>query len=272
MKRLNSILGYNTKVVECVGKKLKDLLPNTDPWSGQPCGRQACILCGQDGDVKQNCRKRNVIYESKCELCNPRGEDKKKSFSLKDGRENPSIYVGETARSISERASEHLADYRSGAEESHILKHWETHHAGVGEPKFRFEVVKFCRDALTRQVGEATSKQAKAKAGYNRSGIARLTLKPEDDLASKSLDENERRASSRLAKSAEEGLQMMMNSALEQANKSGVKRLCHQDGARKAKKRRKLKHDVLEDWGLADTFLAAVQMLVLENQSSDLKW
>ena len=183
-KRLNTILGYNTKVVECVGKKLKDLLPNTDPWSGQPCGRQSCIPCGQNGDVKQNCRKRNVIYESKCEICNPNEEDKKKSSSLKDGRENPSIYVGETARSISERASEHWADYRSGAEESHILKHWKSHHAGVGEPKFRFKVVKFCRDALTRQVWEATGIFLRgitlnSKSGYNMIGIAKLTLNAE---------------------------------------------------------------------------------------------
>ena len=91
--RLNSILGYNTKVVECVGKKLKGLLPNTDPWSGHPCGREACILRG------------NTLY---------------------------------------------------------------------------------------------------SKAGYNRSGIARLTLKPEEYLANKSLDESERRATRRLAKSVEE--------------------------------------------------------------------
>ena len=64
--RLNPITGYITKIVECVGKKLKDILPNTNPWSGQECGRVACVPCKQKEEVKINCTKRNLIYESKC--------------------------------------------------------------------------------------------------------------------------------------------------------------------------------------------------------------
>ena len=71
-----------------------------------------------------------------------------------DGKSSPSIYVGETARSLCGRAAEHWSDWLSKVEDSHILKHWRLHHGGVGEPKFRFEVIRYCRDALSRQGGE----------------------------------------------------------------------------------------------------------------------
>ena len=108
-ERLRGITKYRTKIVEGVGRKLKDILPNTDPWSGQPCGRNECIPCQQEGDRKQNCKQRNIVYESKCEECNPKN---KKEVSLKDGREFSSIYVGESARSLSERVAEHWSDFR----------------------------------------------------------------------------------------------------------------------------------------------------------------
>ena len=62
--RLSRITKYRTKIVEGVGSKLKDLLSNTDPWRGMNCGRTGCVPCNQPGDVKLNCRKKNIIYES----------------------------------------------------------------------------------------------------------------------------------------------------------------------------------------------------------------
>ena len=79
--RTNKIVGFKTKIVEGVGTKLKQLLPNTNPWRGSNCGRD-CIPCSQPGDLKQDCRKRNVIYENKCTTCNP---DKEKG--QKDGKD-----------------------------------------------------------------------------------------------------------------------------------------------------------------------------------------
>ena len=60
-ERLRGITGYRTKILEGVGRKLKDMFSNADPWAGQPCGRQDCIPCQQEGDTKQNCRKK-MIY------------------------------------------------------------------------------------------------------------------------------------------------------------------------------------------------------------------
>ena len=87
-KRLQKILKYKTKIVEGVGNKLKDLLSCTDPWKGQECGRQNCVTCLQTGEKKQNCRKRNIIYESKCVECNPEVEKMKTAGEdLEDARD-----------------------------------------------------------------------------------------------------------------------------------------------------------------------------------------
>ena len=44
-RRLRPVVGYNTKIVEKAGRKLKNILPNTNPWKGQPCGRIDCTTC-----------------------------------------------------------------------------------------------------------------------------------------------------------------------------------------------------------------------------------
>ena len=94
---------------------------------------------------------------------------------------------GESARSLSERSMNHHKDLASKLDESHMLKHWQNSHGGVGKPEFRFQVVKYCRTALERQVGEATrialrGSTLNSKAGINRSGAARLSLRPKEML------------------------------------------------------------------------------------------
>ena len=87
---------------------------------------------------------------------------------------------------MAERTVEHWKDVSSKDEESHIKKHWTNKHSDEkGPPRFRFEVIKYCRSALERQIGEATRIALRknclnSKAGYNRSGVTRLTLKPEE--------------------------------------------------------------------------------------------
>ena len=46
-----------------------------------------------------------------------------------------------------------MLEYGAG-EDGHDGWH-QDHHHGQGEPRFRMEVIYFCRDALARQVGEA---------------------------------------------------------------------------------------------------------------------
>ena len=60
--------------------------------------------------------------------------------------EVPSIYVGETARSVKERAKEHWEDFKSKKSDSHIMKHWALHQNLVGEPNFIMKVVQYHRE------------------------------------------------------------------------------------------------------------------------------
>ena len=109
MERLKHIVGFNAKIVEKTGQKIRNTLSNNDPWKGIECGRMECLTCRQEEEQKLDCRKRSLIYENICEICNPR-EEKKKNNSwedLRDRRATPSIYVGETSRSICERSKNH---------------------------------------------------------------------------------------------------------------------------------------------------------------------
>ena len=81
-RKVNIIVVYKTKIMEGVGSKLKDLLPNNNPWKGEHCGRPSCIPCSHPGEVKQDCRKRSIIYENTCQICNP-----------EDGKDRGRMYV-----------------------------------------------------------------------------------------------------------------------------------------------------------------------------------
>ena len=60
--RLARACGYRIRMVELSGTPLQRLLPNTNPWAGQPCGRAGCFTCGQGDEVIQDCKKRNVLH------------------------------------------------------------------------------------------------------------------------------------------------------------------------------------------------------------------
>ena len=186
--RLSGMLGFRTKIVERGGTSLKDLLPNTNPWAGSSCGRTDCVTCNQGVEEIPDCTRRSLVYENICLDCNP-GAAKK--GDLKEVNvQVPSLYVGETCRSVQERAKEHWNDYRRGCKDSHILKHWVLHHNSEGEPHFIMKVVQYHRSALSRQVGEAIRIQKRgstlnSKAGYNRSALTRLTLDIGEDEVTK---------------------------------------------------------------------------------------
>ena len=62
----------------------------------------------------------------------------------------PSIYVGETSRSLAERGKDHWRGYKEKAENSHIWKHHLLHHGGLGEPSFHLRAVTYFKTALSR--------------------------------------------------------------------------------------------------------------------------
>ena len=179
LARLEPLLGFRIKVTERSGMSLRNNFPNTNPWAGAHCSRMDCITCNQNAELAINCTKRSLVYENICLLCNPEA-DKKQELVLVN-KDVPSVYVGETARSIQERSKEHWDGYKSKDKDNHIYKHWILHHQGEGEPRFVMRVVQFHRSALSRQVGEAIRISRRgvvlnSRGEFNRCKISRLSL------------------------------------------------------------------------------------------------
>ena len=42
---MEKITGYRFKIVERSGTKLEHVLHQSNPWAGEDCGREACLLC-----------------------------------------------------------------------------------------------------------------------------------------------------------------------------------------------------------------------------------
>ena len=145
-----------------------------------------CLPCEQETEDNIDCTKRNLVYENICVDCNP-SAGKKGELKVQDTKSDmPSVYVGETARSLYERGKEHWEAWRAKSTDSHILKHWSLHHGGIGEPNYILKVVGYHRTALSRQVGEAVriakrGQLLNSKGEYNRCKITRLTLGDEEE-------------------------------------------------------------------------------------------
>ena len=96
--------------------------------------------------------------------------------------------MGESARSIYERASEHRKDAEDNSEDSHMVKHWRISHPELPiYPAFKFKVIGSYRDALSRQVAEAVRIELRgevlnSKSEFNRCKLPRLTINRDDWL------------------------------------------------------------------------------------------
>ena len=197
VERIQGIMGYRVKVVERGGTPLKMMFPLTQIGEGKECGREDCVTCTQEsrGEKLPPCKKRSVLYENICLKCNPGvGE---KNHKLNPPEYPPSVYVGESSRSLYERGLEHWKGFKNEAEDSHIFKHHTLHHGGEGTPAFHLRPIKFTNTALSRQLSEAVriervgeERLLNSKAEYNRCKVSRLTL-GEEDKPKKSLENGE---------------------------------------------------------------------------------
>ena len=179
---LGKATGYRVRVTESAGTPLGMLLPSTNPWGHADCGRSDCVPCAQPDKKKLNCKKRNILYENRCTVCNQ--TDQKDGKSLKDGK---GIYVGESSRSLYERAKEHEADKQAQSEDSHQIKHWLTEHQELlAPPRFHFKIIQTFQDPLSRQLAEAVRIDLRgdgvlnSKAEYNRCRVPRLKINMEE--------------------------------------------------------------------------------------------
>ena len=141
----------------------------SNPWAGDPCQRNDCLVCAQEGGG--DCRKRNILYKTTCVQC--KGTDKEAS------------YIGESARSGYERGRDHQEDYEKMEFDSHMLMHQILSHGELQEKlTFSMKILKVHTSAFMRQVHEAVAIEMNeknnilnSKGGYNRCKLPRLAIK-----------------------------------------------------------------------------------------------
>ena len=195
--RLCPLLGFSVRVTERGGTPLGSILSSKNVGGRRTCDRKDCKICPQPGEILENCKRRNILYESECQECNgPEDWKTRDKKSLTDTREQPSIYVGESNRSLFERSKEHWGDCHAQKESSHMHEHHSAAHGGEGEAKFRFRLVKSFKSSLDRQIAEAIRIYKRGnvlnqKGEYNRCSLTRLVIdkKWEDDRWEKAWEE-----------------------------------------------------------------------------------
>ena len=185
LARLEPTLGFKIKVVERTGRSIQSMFSQTNLWGDTLCGREPCVTCYQEGEDKPDCTRVGVVYESICTKCNPSALKKGELRSQESAA--PSLYVGESSRSIQERAREHWDAAIKKEEKSHMTRHQGLVHPGE-QPEFTFKLVSTHKTALSRQIREAVRIRRRGGAAsilnsrseFNRCHIPRLVVEVED--------------------------------------------------------------------------------------------
>ena len=139
------------------------------------CPRTWCAVCtGSEAKGPSKCGIKSVVYVGVCSICE---SVHKANPSVK----HKGIYVGQTYRTLAERAKEHRQSFRDLENGSFMFKHWVLEHGDLIEPpKFQFKVVDHHKDPLTRMIHEAVLISEKAslnsKAEWMGYKMARLSI------------------------------------------------------------------------------------------------
>ena len=129
-----------------------------------------------------------------CDLCRTNNA----AAGVQDTAENVAAYWGEASRSAAERSAEHLQDFRTKNEDSHMFKHQQIEHPDQ-EVTFTMKVLRKHTSAFSRMVEESTlitlnqnsSKILNSKSGFNRSQIPRLTVSMGEKVVVDTIKTNE---------------------------------------------------------------------------------
>ena len=258
-KRLGGMTSYRVRVAESAGMALSRMLPSTNPWGPGDCGRHDCQLCNQQDETRQDCRKRNVLYENRCQVCMVDVKTDGK-LNQEDGK---GVYIGETSRSMYERSKEHQKDRDDKSEDSHQVKHWALDHPDLqSPPRFKFKILSTFTDPLTRQIAESVRIERSgveilnSKSEYSRCRVPRLTIDMEGWKANhlpasrvKRLEEN--------AKEADNKEMEVMETLEDSSRRMEMKRKSEEVSKRKSKR---MKFERLEGWGESEVEQKCSQM------------
>ena len=94
LRSIEDIGRVKVKIVERAGDKIVDLLHRSNPWDNTDCERKDCLMCSSvtEGGRKGLCKKRNVVYETYCEICGTvREEEIEKESELKGKRKREKV-------------------------------------------------------------------------------------------------------------------------------------------------------------------------------------
>ena len=186
--KISAVTGDRVKLVERSGTKLRHLLVSSDPWSNSKCSDKKCLVCSNPLNTNFSCRKRNICYKTYCLKCaKEAGLDEK---SIKSNlNDNIKFYFGETHRDANTRGNEHLFDYNSQSEDSHMMKHLCEDHKDSSQKDIRFgmSVVKKHKSSFERQIFESIlifrggKNVLNSKSEYSRCVVPRLSTMISDN-------------------------------------------------------------------------------------------
>jgi hypothetical protein len=160
---------------------LRNILSTKNPFQGGKCDQKWCPMCKKCDYIEENlelknipCNTNNIGYRWICSTCENRNVCK--------------VYEGETARSGRIRSKEHITAFKKKKLDSVLYKHKIAEHANE-EVKFKFEVTKRFKDALTRQANEAVRIDSRkneellnSKSEFNHAPVARIMVERKNNM------------------------------------------------------------------------------------------
>ena len=115
--RVAKITGYQVKFVEKPGRNLCNMFQKE--ISHTKCYREDCKVCfNSNPTIPSICQLKGVVYLGICRLCDHKHKNN-------DQKRHKGIYVGETSRTLSQRAKEHFSALKRLDDSSFMFKHSE---------------------------------------------------------------------------------------------------------------------------------------------------
>ena len=285
-EKLVKITDSKIKIVERTGIKIQELLTKSNPWKGNDCERENCLLCYTKLRTEklrtQECHQRNIVYEKRCLNCEEQEHHRIDQLEITEHEKRELKkkimiykYIGETSRSSFERGWEHLNDLARLSTSSHMLKHILTEHSDseIKDVKFGMKILRTCRSSFERQIYESVSIQQERKnhhilnsrAEYNRCSLPRLSTQLGDAENKKYNAELEKE------KEQEETLEKKIRMLRKQQNKA---RLVPVKGENQGTKRRKINKEneyitIKETWGKPDQLPSEKHLTSLEEHPQE---
>ena len=124
--RIAKLCGYQAKFVERSGRPLSHCFPKEVTQTH--CFREDCGVCSvKSSKGPSRCQLKSVVYMAVCTTCD-------KIYKTDTSQAHKGRYIGETARTLSERAGEHRTALRRHENSSFMFKHWALAHPEFETP------------------------------------------------------------------------------------------------------------------------------------------